>query len=131
MAKRLITDELWDLVQPHLPARELRPKRGRPTVDDRHVLTGIVFVLKTGISWDDLPDEMGCGCGMTALRRLRDWQQSGVWQRIRPILEDRLHNGARLDWQRAENDSQPRRMRRGRKTHADDGISAVGTCSAS
>jgi transposase len=72
-------------------------------------LTGIVFVLKTGISWDDLPDEMGCGCGMTCFRRLRDWHQSGIWQRIRPILENRLQYSDQVDWERANLDLRPKR----------------------
>jgi transposase len=119
MAKRLINDELWQLIQPHLPPRQPHPKGGRPTVQDRDVLTGIVFVLKTGIHWDDLPDEMGCGCGMTCFRRLRDWHHNGVWQRIQPILKNRLHYSERVDWERANVDVMPRRSGRGR--HAGDG----------
>lgn len=112
MAKRLITDDLWQLLEPHLPPRQPHPKGGRPTVRDRDVLTGIVFVLKTGISWDDLPDEMGCGCGMTCFRRLRAWHRSGIWPRIQPILENRLQYSDRVDWERANLDVQPKRSPR-------------------
>lgn len=112
MAKRLITDELWQLLEPNLPAGRPYPKGGRPTVHNRDVLTGIVFVLKTGIGWEDLPDEMGCGCGMTCFRRLRKWHQTGIWQKIRPILENRLQNGAEVDWERADVDAQPKRLSR-------------------
>ena len=79
MARRLIPDELWELIAPLLPKRTKSPKGGRPPIDDRAALTGIVFVLKTGIQWEDLPQEMGCGSGMTCWRRLRDWQAAGVW----------------------------------------------------
>lgn len=114
MAKRIISDDIWRFVEPHLPPRPSYPKGGRPTLEDRDVLTGIVFVLKTGISWDDLPDEMGCGCGMTCFRRLRAWHRSGIWGRIRPILENRLPCGERIDWQRADADVQPKRNGRRR-----------------
>jgi transposase len=109
MARQIISDELWCFVEPHLPVRRPHPKGGRPTVRDRDVLTGIVFVLKTGISWEDLPDEMGCGCGMTCFRRLRSWHQCGVWQRIQPILESRLQHSDRVDWDRANLDVQRKR----------------------
>jgi transposase len=109
MAKKLIPDEIWALVEPHLPPPPPRPRGGRPTVRDRAVLTGIVFVLKTGISWDDLPDEMGCGCGMTCFRRLRDWHQNGIWQRIRPILQNGLQYQDQVDWERADVDVRPKR----------------------
>jgi transposase len=102
MTRKIIADDLWQLVQPYLPPPRQKPAMGRPALADRSVLTGIVFVLKTGISWDDLPEEMGCGCGATCFRRLRDWQRSGIWQTIRPILQNRLPCGARIDWSRAE-----------------------------
>jgi transposase len=81
MAKPLVSDELWAVVAPLLPARPPRPPRpkgGRPPVDDRAVLTGILFGLRSGIPWEMPPREMGCGSGMTCWRRLRDWQAAGV-----------------------------------------------------
>jgi len=79
MAKPLLSDELWALIEPVLPRWTPSPKGGQPRLDDRKALTGILFVLKTGIPWEDLPYEMGCGCGMTCWRRLRDWQADGTW----------------------------------------------------
>ena len=75
MAKPLLTDALWKRIEPLLPPHKPRRRRfpGRKPIDDRKALTGILFVLKTGINWEDLPQEMGCGCGMTCWRRLRDW----------------------------------------------------------
>lgn len=51
-------------------------------MDYLRVLTGILFILRTGIPWHELPLEMGCGSGMTCWRRLRDWQALGLWQRL-------------------------------------------------
>jgi transposase len=82
MAKRLVPDELWAIVKPLLPPHASRERGGRPPVDDRACFAGILFVLKTGIGWEDLPREMGCGSGMTCWRRLRDWHRAGVFQRL-------------------------------------------------
>src|SRR4051794_41687369 len=90
MAAPLASDTLWSLLSPLLPPRPPRPKGGRPPVEDRAALTGILFVLKSGIPWEMLPQEMGCGCGMSCWRRLRDWQQAGIWQAFHPTLLDRL-----------------------------------------
>ena len=72
MAKELLPDALWARIAPLLPPEPPKPKGGRPRVSDRAALTGILFVLKTGIPWEYLPAEMGCGSGMTCWRRLRD-----------------------------------------------------------
>ena len=82
--KPLVSDELWAIVAPLLPPEPPKPKGGRPRVSDRAALTGIIFVLKSGIPWEMLPQEMGCGSGVTCWRRLRDWQQAGVWDRAAP-----------------------------------------------
>ena len=107
MAKPLLSDELWSVIEPILPPP--RPRRfrfpGRKPVGDRPCLTGILFVLKTGIPWEDLPQEMGCGCGMTCWRRLRDWQRAGVWERLHATLLANLHEAGQIDWSRAIVDS--------------------------
>ena len=105
MAKPLVSDELWAVVAPLLPAEPPKPKGGRPRVPDRACLTGIIFVLKTGIQWEMLPQEMGCGSGMTCWRRLRDRQQAGVWDALHHALLDRLGEAGRIDWSRACLDS--------------------------
>ena len=105
MAKPLVSDELWSVVEPLLPAPRPKKKDGRPRIPDRACLTGIVFVLKTGIQWEYLPQEMGCGSGMTCWRRLRDWQAAGVWDRLHRALLDRLGDADRIDWSRACLDS--------------------------
>ena len=105
MSKPLLTDELWNVIAPLLPTERPKPKGGRPRLSDRAALTGIIFVLRTGIPWEMLPQELGCGSGMTCWRRLRDWQAAGVWQRIHHALLDRLGDRDRIDWSRASLDA--------------------------
>ena len=105
MAKILVSDEFWEQIEPLLPPEPPRPKGGRPRIADRQVLTGILFVLKTGIPWEDLPQEMGCGSGMTCWRRLQEWQQAGVWDRMHRLFLNRLQEADRIDWSRAVVDS--------------------------
>lgn len=115
MAKVLVTDELWAVVEPVLPAAKPRRFRypGRKPIDNRRALTGILFVLKTGIGWEDLPQEMGCGSGMTCWRRLRDWAAAGVWQRLHEVLLARLQAADQINWSRAVVDSAPLRALKG------------------
>jgi transposase len=87
MAKELVTDELWEVIEPLLPEEPLKPRGGRPRIDDRAALTGILFVLKSGIPWEMLPQVMGCGSGMTCWRRLKEWQAAGVWEKLHRKLE--------------------------------------------
>ena len=106
MSTLLISDRLWEIVAPLIPPEPPKPKGGRPrTIADRAALTGIVFVLKSGIPWEMLPQELGCGSGMTCWRRLRDWQRVGVWRRLQRALLQRLQDAGRIDWTRASLDS--------------------------
>lgn len=95
--KKLIDDELRRIVEPMLPSHAPHPKGGRPFVDDRAALTGIVFVLQSGIPWSVLPAELDCGSGVTCWRRLRDWQAAGVWNQLHQTLLSRLAQAQRLD----------------------------------
>jgi transposase len=106
MARSLVTDELWALVEPLLPVVVRRHRfPGRRRLDDRMVLTGILFVLRTGIPWEYLPREMGCGSGMTCWRRLKEWHEAGVWQRLHELLLAKLNEADLIDWSRAAVDS--------------------------
>ena len=89
MGHALLVDEgLWEVLEPLLPERA--PQRtGRPRVSDRAAFTAIVFVLLTGVPWRMVPKEIGCS-GVTAWRRLRDWQAAGVWERLHRELLRRL-----------------------------------------
>ena len=105
MTKPLGGDELGALVAPLLPPEPPKPKGGRPRVSDRAALTGIIFVLKSGIPWEMLPQEMGCGSGMTCWRRLKEWHEAGVWEELHLTLLDRLGKADEIDWKRASLDS--------------------------
>lgn len=93
--KTLVSDALWARVQPLLPPPHTRRFRfpGRKPLDYRRVLTGILFFLRTGMAWDDLPAELGCGCGKTCRQYLRTWHQAGVWVQLHALLLAEL-NGA-------------------------------------
>jgi len=101
MSTPLLPDALWKLTRPMLPSAPRRPKGGRPRLPDRACLTGILFVLRSGIPWEMLPQELGCGSGMTCWRRLRDWQEAGIWQLIHFALLDWLARYGQIDWSRA------------------------------
>ena len=105
MAKLLVSDDLWAAIAPLLPPEPPKPKGGRPRLPDRAALTGILFVLKTGLPWEYLPAEMGCGSGMSCWRRLRDWHEAGVWAELHRVLLERLHSAGQIDWRRAALDS--------------------------
>jgi transposase len=106
MARPLVSDELWALIEPHVPVRPRRKRNpGRKPVPDRACFAGILFVLRTGIPWEMLPQEMGCGCGMTCWRRLREWQRAGVWEKIHHLLLDRLRAADQIDFSRCAVDS--------------------------
>jgi len=105
MTEPLVSDELWEVIAPLLPAEKPKPKGGRPRVPDRAALTGIVFVLRSGIPWRMLPKELGCGSPMTCWRRLREWRAVGVWERVHRVLLERLRAADQIDWRRAVVDS--------------------------
>lgn len=90
MTGALVPNGLWHVIEPLLPLTKPKPQGGRPRLPDRACLRGILFVLRSGIPWEMLPKELGCGSGMTCWRRLRDWQQSGIWQLIHFALLDWL-----------------------------------------
>jgi transposase len=89
-----VDDGLWAVLEPLLPER-VHQRIGRPRVDD--AFPAILFVLVTGVPWRVLPREIGCS-GVTAWRRLRDWQAAGVWDRLHREMLRRLNALGRLDW---------------------------------
>ncbi len=119
MAKPVVSDELWEVVEPLIPKVKRRYRYpGRKRIPDRKVLSGILFVLRTGIPWEELPQEMGCGSGVTCWRRLRDWQEQGVWAQLHELLLARLNAADQIDWQRAAIDSSHVRAFGGARTPA-------------
>ena len=117
MAEPLVDDELWAVVEPLLPQPKHRLKGGKPPIDDRVCLTGILFVLKTGLAWEDFPCEMGC-CGMTLLNRLRQWQRVGVWEAMHRVMLDKLRSAGGIDLSRVLVDSGSIRAMHGGKKRA-------------
>jgi len=105
MATPLVPDGLWAVVEPLLPPELPKTKGGRPRKPDRGCLAGIIFVLKSGILWEMLPQEMGFDSGMTCWRRLRDWQEAGVWEKLQQELLTRLREADQLHWSRASIDA--------------------------
>ena len=105
MAKPIVSDELWAVVEPLLPPEPKKPKGGRPRIPNRDCLRGIIFVLRAGLPWSWLPPELGCGSGTTCWRRLKEWHEAGVWRRLHQVLLERLADADQLDWSRASVDS--------------------------
>ncbi len=100
----LVPDDLWQAIEPLLPPQRPKPKGGRPRAPDRSALAGILFVLRTGIQWHEVPAELGC-CGKTCWRRLGEWHAAGVWAGLHRVLLERLDDAGQLDWSRAALDS--------------------------
>src|SRR3954465_7047613 len=112
---RLLSDELWPRVEPLILPRPpaVHGRTGRPRTSDRDVLEGIAFVLSTGIGWTKLPRELGYGSGWTCWRRMRQWHEAGVFDRLHQAVLDQLGEHGRLDWSRASLDSVSVRAKRG------------------
>jgi transposase len=110
----VVSDELWGLIEPLLPKKERRFRYpGRKRLPDREALQGILFVLHTGIAWTHLPRELGFGSGVTCWRRLDEWQQAGVWERLHALLLARLRAAGELEWARAVVDSSQVQAKKG------------------
>ena len=106
VAPWIVSDELWGLVEPLLPRVERRFRYpGRKRLDDRAALQGILFVLHTGIAWRHLPLELGFGSGSTCYRRLCEWQEAGVWEKLHALLLAELRAAGEIEWSRAVADS--------------------------
>jgi transposase len=107
MANPLLPDALWQRIEPLLP--RVKPRRfrfpGRKPLSHRQARTGILFVLRTGIRWNDLPCELGCGSGSACRKRLQEWQRLGVWDALHHLLLAELQEADQIDWSRAAVDS--------------------------
>jgi len=106
VARWVVSDELWERIEPLLPKVKRRSRYpGRKRLGDREALQGILFVLHTGMAWRHLPLELGFGSGSTCYRRLDEWQQAGVWERLHQLLLAELRAAGELEWSRAVADS--------------------------
>jgi transposase len=88
ISKLLVSDGLWERIEHLLPVHISKPWGERSAIPNRIALTGILIVRRTGIPWE-VPQELGCS-GMICWRRLRDWQQAGVWDKLHRLLLDEL-----------------------------------------
>src|SRR5688572_25207113 len=95
-----LTDAQWTLIRPTLPPHA---RRGRPRADDRRTINGILWVLRTGARWADLPHWYGAAS--TCHARLQRWQREGVWERLWRTLLSYLDDHQALDWQRGHLDA--------------------------
>jgi transposase len=109
-----VDDGLWKRIAPLLPQVERDSRSsGCPRLDDRKVLNGIQFVLYTGIRWEFLPREPGYGSEVSCWRRLRDWNEAGVWQQLHELLSAELRGAGMPDLSRAAVDSSHLRAMKG------------------
>jgi transposase len=122
MPEALVSEGLWEVIGPLLPAESPKPKGGRLRVPGRVALEGIVYVLRSGIPWRMLPEEFGRS-GVICWRRLRDWQEAGVWRRLRQALLDRLGQAGLIDWARASVDSASTPAKKGEEDRSQPGRS--------
>ena len=114
VAPWIVSDELWELIEPLLPKTERRFRYpGRKRFPDRQALQGILFVLHTGVAWTQLPAELGFGSGVTCWRRLDEWQRAGVWEQLHALLLARLRAAGELEWSRAIVDSSQVQAKKG------------------
>jgi len=110
----VVSDGLWELVEPLLPKKERRFRHpGRKRLSDREALSGILFVLHTGVAWRHLPLELGFGSGVTCWRRLDEWQRAGVWEQLHALLLSRLRASGEIEWSRAIADSSQVQAKKG------------------
>jgi transposase len=96
MTKKELTDAQWEKIEPFLPRPKRSRKGGRPPADNRACLEGILWVLRSGARWKDLPDDFPSPS--TCWRRLRDWEQAGLWLKIWRAFLGELDENGRLDW---------------------------------
>jgi transposase len=113
MHSEYVEDDLWELVAPLIPPKPKQPKGGGTWKDDRLVLNGIIYVLLTGIAWKHLPKRLGWGSGVTAWRRMKDWQEAGVWSGIHREVMRRLRANGMIDLHRVIVDSTLVRAKKG------------------
>ena len=113
----LVPDELWEAVVPMLPPERPKPKGGRPRVDDRAALAGIVYVARQSCRWRDVPRDLGVS-GVSCWRRLREWQAAGVWRRAHQMLLQWLGDVGAIDLERASIHSTSVRAKKGERRPA-------------
>lgn len=123
LAVQLLPGPVWEAVEPLIPSLRPNPKnyQGRKPVPHREALSGILYVLRTGVSWEELPLELGWGTGMTCWRRVRALQKAKAWPKIVQVLANQLPDGPEIPFDRLK-DFRPRGPRKKRPANQDETI---------
>jgi transposase len=93
--RRVLTNQQWQRVAPHLPEHLPSPKGGRPRADDRECLEGILWLLRSGARWQDIPVDLPSGS--TCWRRLQEWATEEILEQLQAVLIDELDELGELD----------------------------------
>ena len=118
-----LTDEQWRKIEPLLPAFKRSGRGGPKPVDNRAVFEGILWVLRSGARWKDLPKEYPSAS--TCWRRLRDWEEQGVWERVWRGFLAELDEKGLLDWEETFADGSFAPAKRGAQTSARPNVERV------
>jgi len=121
LAVQILPGPVWEAIEPLIPNLRPNPKnhQGRKPVPHREALSGILYVLRTGVSWEELPLDLGWGTGMTCWRRVRALQKARVWPKIVQILVKQLPDGPEIPFDRMK-DFRPRGPRKKRQADQDE-----------
>jgi transposase len=119
MAAELLPEALWEEIEPLLPPPpKPSSKGGRPPVDNKAALRGIIFVLRSGIPWQMLPSEAFQVSGSSCWRRFSEWTAAGIWPELHGRLLNRLGKLGGVNVENAVVDSQSVRAVKGGRTPA-------------
>lgn len=95
MSRGDLSNEQWEKIRPLLPPQ--KPETGRPAIDHRQILNGILWVLRTGAPWRDVPERYGKW--QTVASRFYRWRQAGVWDRIFALVQEQADALGQIDWE--------------------------------
>jgi len=90
-----LTNEQWERIEPLLP--KAKTKRGRPVQDHRELLNGMIWILRTGAPWRDMPERYGKWT--TIYSRFQRWRKSGIWVKMFAELQTALDVESNVDWE--------------------------------
>jgi transposase len=94
MKRKELTNTQWERLQPLLPPQ--KPKTGRPALDHRRILNGILWILRTGAPWRDLPERYGAWS--TVASRVYRWRKAGLWQRLFEAVQQQADAEGKINW---------------------------------
>jgi transposase len=112
--RRVLTDKQWQRIAPHFPEHPPSARGGRPRADDRECLEGILWLLRTGARWQDIPVDLPSGS--TCWRRLQEWALGEVLEEVQGVLIDELDELGELDFRELLADATFIRAKKGATT---------------